>query len=163
MSDAETSPFPSLTATRDVDSLRKVILAGEFVLISVSSGEDGDDDDDGYGALTAEIDGFEALVVFSSETLAGEFVNGQEDLFEDGEEVEGIVVEGDALLEYLPDGFGMLVDPEFDDASVIDPPLAKSILGELSTEASSQSEASGQASADGESDHSADSSDDSAQ
>lgn len=129
MSAAPSSPFASLIAIRDADSLRQLLLASEFVLISVSNAdEEGDDDDDGYGALTAEIDGFEALVVFTEEQLAGTFVRDQDDIFGEGEEVEGIVVEGDALLEYLPEGFGMLVNPEFEDASVIDPALAGEVL-----------------------------------
>ncbi len=127
----DSSPFPALTEARNAEEIRKLILAGEFVLISVvDETEDGEevDDEDSYGALTAEIDGFEALVVFTSEKIAGEFVNDQDDLFGDGEEVEGIVVEGDALLEYLPEGFGMLIDPEFEDACVIDPALATQVL-----------------------------------
>lgn len=124
-----TSQFASVVATRDAASLRQLILAGEYVLISVASEEDEAEEDDSYGALTAEIDGFEALVVFTSEEIAGTFVREQEDIFGEGEEVEGIVVEGDALLEYLPEGFGMLIDPELDDASVIDPALAVEVLG----------------------------------
>ena len=121
------SPFPSLTATRDAGLLRRAILAGEFVLINVS--QDEEDDEEGQGALTAEIDGFEALVMFTSEELAGEFVNGQEDLFGEDEQVEGIVVEGVALLDYLPEGYGVLVDPEFEQASVLDPALVAEVLG----------------------------------
>ncbi|TWU56434.1 hypothetical protein Poly51_23440 [Rubripirellula tenax] len=126
------SPYPALTESRDAEAIRKLILAGEFVLISVEEEDEGNDDGEegSYGALTAEIDGFEALVVFTSEKIAGEFVNQQADLFGEGEEVEGIVVEGDALLEYLPEGFGMLVDPEFDDACVVDPALVIEVLGD---------------------------------
>ncbi|QDT07012.1 hypothetical protein K227x_54360 [Rubripirellula lacrimiformis] len=127
---ATKSPFPALTESRNAESIRKAILAGEFVLISVADDEVADEggDDEAYGALTAEIEDFEALVVFTSEEIAGEFVNQQEDLFGEGEEVEGIVVEGNALLEYLPEGYGMLFDPEFEDASVVDPALAAEVL-----------------------------------
>lgn len=127
-----TSPYPALTESRDAAAIRKLILSSEFVLISIEEEEsEGDDSEEGsYGALTAEIEDFEALVVFTSEKIAGEFVNSQEDLFGEGEEVEGIVVEGDALLEYLPEGFGMLIDPEFDDACVIDPALTVEVLSE---------------------------------
>lgn len=127
---AGTSPFPKLVEDENVEGLRSQILSGEFVLISVSDeGESGEDE--AYGALTAEIEeGYEALVVFTSEKIAGDFVNQQEDLFEDGEEVEGIVVEGDALLEYLPEGFGMLFDPEFDDNTCILNPVLAAKLAE---------------------------------
>jgi excinuclease UvrABC helicase subunit UvrB len=87
-----------------------------------------EEDEEGSGALTAEIDGEDALVVFTNETLAGQFVKEQEDLFEDSEEVEGLVVDGEALLEYLPEGFGMLIDPEVEESAMIEPELAAQVV-----------------------------------
>ena len=125
MSD-ETNTFLDAITDRDAAAIRQEMTGAEFVLISMSDGED--DDDEGSGALTAEIDGHDALVVFTSESLAGDFVQGQEDLFEDSEEVEGLVVDGEALLDYLPEGFGMLIDPEVDEAAMIDPALAAQVV-----------------------------------
>ena len=42
-------------------------------------------------------------------------------------ELNGVVVDGEALLEYLPEGFGLLLDPEVENASIIDPTLAAEI------------------------------------
>lgn len=123
----DTNAFLDAIAEGDPAEIRKMMAGAEFVLISMSDGTEGESEDEGSGALTAEIEGQEALVVFTSEELAGQFVNEQEDLFEDTEEVEGLVVEGDALLQYLPEGFGMLIDPEFDGAAMIDPDLAAQI------------------------------------
>ena len=123
---AETNAFLDAIADRDAAAIRREMSGTEFVLISMSDGTE-EDDDEGSGALTAEIDGHDALVVFTSEELAGQFVKDQDDLFEDSEEVEGLVVEGDALLEYLPEGFGMLIDPEVEEAAMIDPDLAAAV------------------------------------
>jgi hypothetical protein len=49
------------------------------------------------------------------------------DLFASDESVDGVVVDGEALLEYLPDGFGILMDPESDSAIVIEPGLLRDV------------------------------------
>ena len=125
MSD-ETNALLDAIADRDAAAIRKEMAGAEYVLISMSDGTE--DEEDGSGALTAEIDGEDALVVFTTEALAGEFVKEQEDLFEDSEEVEGLVVEGEALLEYLPEGFGMLIDPEVEESAMIDSALAAEVV-----------------------------------
>ena len=89
------------------------------MLLSTTKSEE--DDDGNIGAITAEIGDIEVLVVFSSEQAAGHFVHESGDLFQEDEEVDGIVVEGDSLLDYLPEGFGILLDPESDGAIVIEP------------------------------------------
>ncbi len=126
MSESDFSKFLSAIEERDSAALRGLILAGEFVLLSVSSDED--DDEESVGALTAEIGDFEVIVAFTTEENAGAFVREMGELFEDEEGVDGVVVEGDALLEYLPEGFGLLLNPEIEDAAVIDPALAAEIL-----------------------------------
>lgn len=125
MSD-QPNPFFDAIADRDATAIRKAMTCAEFVLISMSDGSE--EDEEGSGALTAEIDGEDALVVFTTEALAGQFVKEQEDLFEDSEEVEGLVVEGEALLEYLPEGFGMLIDPEVEESAMIEPELAAKVV-----------------------------------
>lgn len=122
---AEPNAFLDAIVDRDPAAIRAEMSGAEFVLISMSDAESEEGEES--GALTAEIDGHDALVVFTSEELAAKFVKDQADLFEADEEVEGLVVEGDALLEYLPDGFGMLFDPEVEEAAMIDPELAASI------------------------------------
>jgi hypothetical protein len=122
------SDFSKLFAAideRDAAQVRSLILANEFVLISVSEGED--DDEENVGALTAEIGEFDVLVAFTSEQNAGVFVGEMGELFEDEEGVDGVVVDGEALLEYLPDGFGLLLNPEVEDASIVDPTLAAEV------------------------------------
>ena len=118
-------------AERDAAKLRSLILTAEFVLLSVA---DEDEDDENVGALTAELEDFDVLVAFSSEKNAGDFVNEMSELFEDDEEVEGVVVEGEAMLEYLPEGFGLLIDPETEAACIVEPTLAAELVSEGTAE-----------------------------
>ncbi len=124
MSDADTKLIAAINE-RDASQVRSLILGREFVMISISGD---DEDDDNVGALTAELGDFEVLVVFTSEQNAGVFVREMGELFENEEEVDGVFVEGNAVLEYLPEGFGMLLNPEIESAIVIDPTLAAEIL-----------------------------------
>lgn len=124
MSDADTTLIAAINE-RDASQVRSLILAREFVMISISGD---DDDDESVGALTAELGDFEVLVVFTSEQNAGVFVREMGELFENEEEVDGVIVEGDAVLEYLPEGFGMLLNPEVESVTLIDPKLASEIL-----------------------------------
>lgn len=113
------SPFHDAVSERDFNQLRALLLGGEFVLLSTSRSEQNEDDN--LGAVTAEIGDIEVLVVFTSEQTAGHFVQESGDLFEEDEDVDGIVVDGDALLDYLPEGYGILLDPESDEVLVIEP------------------------------------------
>jgi hypothetical protein len=54
-------------------------------------------------------------------------VQEMEDLFEEDDEVEGMFVDGEALMDLLADGLGLLLNPEDESAAVIDPELAKLI------------------------------------
>ena len=113
------SPIHDAVTQQDAIQLRALIVGSEFVLLSTTKSEQ--DEDGNIGAITAEIGDIEVLVVFSNEQTAGHFVHESGDLFEEDEEVDGIVIEGNALLDYLPDGFGILLDPDSDEAIVIEP------------------------------------------
>ena len=111
---------------RDAKALRSKLLERTFVVISIISGEPNDDDDE-ISTLRAEVGDFEALVAFTSEARASVFVEDMDDLFDEDDEVEGMFVEGNALIDLLGDGLGLLINPEDESAAVIDPDLAKLI------------------------------------
>lgn len=110
----------------NVPELHTKILASEFVLLSTSKSEDSEDEN--IGALTAEIQDFEVLVAFTSEENAGNFVQEMSELFAEDESVDGILVEGAAMLEYLPEGYGLLLDPELENTSIMEPRMTADIL-----------------------------------
>ena len=66
-------------------------------------------------------------MAFTTKESAVAFVTDQPDLFGDEESVDGVTVEGSMLLESLPEKFGLLLDPESEIASIIDPSLADEV------------------------------------
>ena len=118
--------FAAAIEARDGSRLRELVLAGEFILINVQT--DDDDEEEGVGALTADLDDQPVLVAFTSEAHAGTFVGAMSELFEESDEVQGFLVEGDALLEYLPDEYGLLLNPETDDPQLIDAALSQQMV-----------------------------------
>lgn len=111
---------------RDAQAIRTKLLEQTFVVISIINGESENDDDE-ISTLRAEVGDFEALVAFTSEARAGVFVQDMDELFDEDDEVEGMFVEGDALIDLLGQGMGLLLNPEDESAAVIDPELAKQI------------------------------------
>ncbi|MDG2223169.1 MAG: hypothetical protein P8L85_17440 [Rubripirellula sp.] len=119
-------PLIDAIANRDAPQVRSLMLETDFFVISLSA-EDEAEDGDQVAAMTAEIGEFEALVAFTTKESAVAFVSDQHDLFGDEESVDGVTVEGAMLLEGLPEGFGLLLDPESEIASIIDPSLADEV------------------------------------
>ncbi|GAA5507131.1 SseB family protein [Novipirellula caenicola] len=113
---------------RNAKEIRSILLGLDFVLINIDDEDEGDGDEESMGALTAEIEDADVLVAFSSEENAGLFVGEMGDLFSEEDEVQGFVVDGETLLEFLPEGFGLLINPETEFKQIIDPDLAAEIL-----------------------------------
>jgi len=103
---------------RDAVLVRQLIDGAEFVLLTLP--DDEADDEEGANVFSTDLDGMELLVAFTNEKTAGDFVNTMEELFEDDDEIEGYVLDGDALLQYMPPDYGLLLNPESDDSLVID-------------------------------------------
>jgi hypothetical protein len=78
--------------------------------------------DDDFGAMVLEVDDFPALAAFTSEECAGNFAAANLDLCGDDGTVPGFVVDGQALLEYLPAGYGLILNPETDNECHVLPP-----------------------------------------
>lgn len=111
---------------RDAVLVRQLIDAAEFVLLTMSDEED--DDEEGANVFSTDLDGMELLVAFTNEDAAGDFVRSMEEIYEEGDEIEGYVLDGDALLQYMPPEHGLYLNPESDDALVIDHDLLELVL-----------------------------------
>lgn len=116
----------SAICDRDADVVRSMLADRSLVVIGISC--DSDEADEEPSTLRAEIDGFEALVAFTTQANASAFVKKMDDLFDEDDEVEGLWVDGEALFELLAEGLGLLLNPELDSAAIIDPELAKAIV-----------------------------------
>ena len=110
-------------ADREVNQLLSLIKDNEFILISNSE----DDEGQNFGAFVAEIEDMEALLVFSTNEVAKSFVDDADTMIAADDEIDGIIIEGEALLQYLPKDYGILLDAESDDALIIEPELIKAV------------------------------------
>ena len=108
---------------RDAVLVRRLMEQAEFVLLTVNSDETdeaADDDEDGPHVMSKEVDGMELVVAFTNDQAAGDFVHSASDLYQDDEDVQGYVLDGDALLQYMPPEYGLLLNPESDPSMIID-------------------------------------------
>jgi hypothetical protein len=104
---------------RDAVLVRQLFDTAEFVLLTVSDEED-DEEEEGANVFSTDVDGMDLLVAFTNEQAAGDFVRSMEEIYEEGDEIEGYVLDGDALLDYMPPEHGVFLNPESDDSLVID-------------------------------------------
>ena len=111
---------------REAPQIRAALQAMDVFVLSVAGAEDGEQ----VPAMTTDVGGFEALVAFTSEQSAARFVTQRPELFGDDEGVDGVAVEGATLLESLPEGFGLWLDPESDESGIIDPTLTAQMATE---------------------------------
>ena len=99
----------------DIGVANKVIRSGEFILlqqISDASGEADEDEDGNFSVVLAEIDDEVAAVVcFSNKDSAQLFVEEIADDIPAGRELPAVVLDGDTLLDGLPEDCGLLVNP----------------------------------------------------
>lgn len=110
-------------AERDLSEIHSLIKNNEFILLSTAQEDQGGHE----GAFIADIDGMEALMVFSSNEVAKQFVDESSDSISPDEEIGGIIIEGEALLDYLPEHYGILLDAECDSALIIEPELVQQV------------------------------------
>ena len=99
----------------------------DFLLIDIGGGEDQEE----ANALAMEVDDYQALVVFLSQELVQQFVNDGE-FFDDDEPVSCFSWSGQNILDSIPDGLGILFNPESEDCFVMDPPVVASFRDRLS-------------------------------
>jgi hypothetical protein len=92
------------------------IRSEQFNLVSLSN------DEESLSAMILETEEFPALVAFLSSEHAEQFVDSISDQIE-GEEVDLFEVAGEDLLAPLSTEFGLLINPESDDAVMIEPRL----------------------------------------
>ncbi|MEQ1827475.1 MAG: hypothetical protein ABL921_16065 [Pirellula sp.] len=102
--------------TEDKAAILQWIRGEQFTLVSLS------DEEDALSAMILETEEFPALVAFLTAEQAEEFVDSIADQIE-GDEVDLFEVSGEDLLTPLAKEFGLLINPESDDAIMIEPAL----------------------------------------
>ncbi|MCE3017003.1 MAG: hypothetical protein ACK56W_02190 [Pirellula sp.] len=125
-SDDETSRFSVLAEAMsegDKQAIDRWIRNEQFTLVALA--EDAESEEEGVlSALVVETEEFPAVVAFMSSEDAQRFVDSIADQIE-GETVNLFEVDGDALLQPMSEDFGLLINPESDDAIMIEPSLLR--------------------------------------
>jgi len=101
---------------QDKPAILDWIRKEQFTLVSLSN------DEEALSAMILETEEFPALVAFLSSEHAEQFVDSIADQIE-GEEVDLFEVSGEDLLTPLSTEFGLFINPESDDAIMIEPKL----------------------------------------
>ncbi|MFK7768324.1 MAG: SseB family protein [Mariniblastus sp.] len=103
--------------------LAAAILGSEFWLVNVSEPDQND-----TSAMVIEIEGFPALVAFTSEDHAGTFAELGEDVpLNEEDELPCFLVDGKEFLTNLPKKFGIVMNPETEHSFVFAPEVARKI------------------------------------
>ena len=114
--DSRLDGLVSAIEAEDKTAILDWIRGEQFTLVSLSN------DEESLSAMILETDEFPALVAFLSSEHAEQFVDSISDQIE-GEEVDLFEVAGEDLLFPLSSEFGLLINPESDDAVMIEPKL----------------------------------------
>lgn len=120
--------FQEAIDRNDLASVARQITEHQFLLIHLS---DDSDSDEVLGALTAEHDGDDYLVAFTSQENATSFVEKRSDLFDSESEVAGFWVEGQMMLDYLDEELGVLINPDGNGQKQLSVEWIHQILDEL--------------------------------
>lgn len=108
----------------DQQEIARLIPEHTFFLIDIGS------DEDEANALALEVDDYQALAVFLSQTHVQIFVD-QGELFEEGEDVNCFCWTGREIFEIIPEGLGILYNPDSDDCFVMDPEVVASFREQI--------------------------------
>jgi hypothetical protein len=103
----------------DAAEIAKLLRQVEFMVAEAPEESDGDD----KAGLVVEVDNFPAMAVFTSDEHARTFAETDPDLLDADGTMPAFVVPGTDLLAYLPEEFGLLLNPESDECAVVSPDL----------------------------------------
>ncbi len=91
-----------------------IIRSGQFILlqqIDVETGEVEEDEDGNFSVVLAEVDEDTAVVCFTNSAAVASFAEEIAEDIPEGHELPTVVVDGDTLLDGLPEDCGLLINP----------------------------------------------------
>ncbi|HXG12844.1 MAG TPA: SseB family protein [Gemmataceae bacterium] len=115
-------PVVQAVASGKVDEIACRIRELDFTLIETPEVASG-------AALMAETDDFPVMVAFTSMNHAKQFASAVPGMLDADGSMPAFVVAGKDLLTYLPEGCGVLLNPESEDSTVLSPELVEEIRG----------------------------------
>ena len=108
----------------DASRAEELIRGHDFIVLQEIDPETGEammDEDDRFSVVLAEVDEDMAVVCFTSMSAAENFMNEVCDELTGGTRLPTIVLEGDELLDGLPDGIGLLINPTTEEECYFSP------------------------------------------
>lgn len=108
----------------DATVAENIIRSGEFIVfqqIDMESGEIEEDEEGNFSVVLAEVDEELAVVCFSNQAAADNFANEIGDDLPEGQELPAIMMDGNMLIDGLPEDCGLLVNPGTDFESFFPP------------------------------------------
>ena len=108
----------------DATVAENIIRSGEFIVfqqIDMESGEVEEDDDGNFSVVLAEVDDELAVVCFSSQEAADNFAQEIGEDLAEGQELPAVMMDGNMLIDGLPEDCGLLVNPGTDNESFFPP------------------------------------------
>lgn len=94
--------------------LESLFRGGEFILyqqIDTETGSIDEDDEGNFSVVLAELEDSVAVVCFTSSEIADNFVQTQVTDLPEGAVLPSVMVDGESLLEGLPEDCGLLLNP----------------------------------------------------
>lgn len=108
----------------DATVAENIIRSGEFIVfqqIDMESGEVEEDGEGNFSVVLAEVDDELAVVCFSSQEAADNFAQEIGEDLAEGQELPAVMMDGNMLIDGLPDDCGLLVNPGTDNESFFPP------------------------------------------
>lgn len=108
----------------DAAVAENIIRSGEFIIfqqIDLESGEIEEDDEGNFSVVLAEVDEELAVVCFSSQDAADNFAKDIGRELPDGRQLPAVVMDGNMLIDGLPEDCGLLVNPGTENESYFPP------------------------------------------
>jgi hypothetical protein len=98
----------------DATNAANIIRSGQFILlqqIDMESGEIEEDDEGNFSVVLAEVEDETAVVCFTNPNAVANFAAEIAEDIPEGHELPAVVLDGNDLLDGLPDDCGLLVNP----------------------------------------------------
>jgi hypothetical protein len=100
--------------SNDAAVAESIIRSGQFILlqqIDTESGEIEEDEEGNFSVVLAEVDEDVAVVCFTNMEAVGRFTQEIAGDIPEGHELPTVILEGDDLIDGLPEDCGLLVNP----------------------------------------------------
>lgn len=108
----------------DATVAENIIRSGEFIIfqqIDLESGDIEQDEEGNFSVVLAEVDDELAVVCFSNQEAADLFAKEIGSDLPDGRELPAVTMDGNMLIDGLPEDCGLLVNPGTDNESFFPP------------------------------------------